>query len=420
MVAYEKVHPEPKQRHRYFHYCCFLALLFTFITLYTFGLLALTKKQADDAEIAASAGKRLVCYYSSAGPAKLSLLDVPGNLCTHINIGIANLSNTTLEIPPDLAAVLQNETCLFREKNPQVKLLLWIGGGDSGHEFAEMVVNHETRKQFIRSVRDVLKQYPSLDGIDLDWEFPSACDKERQHFSQLLYEIRMEWIREKLPDNILSLAVAAPEGIAYFAYDMQQINLYVDYVNLMAYDFHFYRKDMPFTGLNAPLFARAKESSIMATFNINYTVNWWLKNGLEPQRLVVGLPTFGHSYTLVSPFNSRVGAPARGIGKCGEAGFTTLTATCECIKTFFAPNLYFDRQTCSPYLSAIMEWISYENAASISCKAHYIKAMNLGGIMVFSLNTDDLKNKCGYMGPRAHTPAFPLVETAKRILLPHY
>jgi len=38
----------------------------------------------------------------------------------------------------------------------------------------------------------------------------------------------------------------------------------------------------------------------MATFNINYTVEWWLKSGLEPQRLVVGLPTYGHSFTLVA------------------------------------------------------------------------------------------------------------------------
>lgn len=50
-------------------------------------------------------------------------------------------------------------------------------------------------------------------------------------------------------------------------------------------------------GLNAPLYARSNEHSILATLNVNYSVNWWLKNGLERQKLIVGLPTYGHSYT---------------------------------------------------------------------------------------------------------------------------
>lgn len=258
-------------------------------------LITLTTKVPDQLQV--QHNQRFVCYYSTSGPDKLSLLDVPGDLCTHINIGIANLFNTTLQLSPRLEQVLQNETRLFRAAHPEVKLLLWIGGADSGHQFADMVANHGRRKQFLRSLRTVLHKYPTLDGIDLDWEFPRAYDNERMHFSQLLHEIRLEWRREKLVNNLLTLAVAAPEGIAFFGYNIREINLYVDYVNLMSYDFHFYREDTPFTGLNAPLYARPMEHSIMATFNINYTVHWWLSNGLEPQRLVIGLPTYGHSFT---------------------------------------------------------------------------------------------------------------------------
>lgn len=243
--------------------------------------------------------QRLVCYFATNDAHNLSLLDVPGDLCTHINIGPAFLDNSSLVLPTDLLRVLQNDTNTFRTAHPQVHLLLWIGGADSGHQFAHMVANHARRKVFLRSLREVLRTYPSLDGIDLDWEFPSAYNEERMHFSQLLYEIRAEWRREKRDTDILSLAVAAPEGIAFYAYNIRELNLYADYVNLMAYDFHFYRSDMPFTGLNAPLYARAQEHSLMATFNINYTVQWWLSNGLEPHRLVVGLPTYGHSFTWV-------------------------------------------------------------------------------------------------------------------------
>ncbi|XP_017114803.1 chitinase-3-like protein 2 [Drosophila elegans] len=365
--------------------------------------------------------QRLVCYYASDGTYNLSLLDVPGDLCTHINIGPASLDNATIVLPKSLIQVLQYDSRSYRTAHPQVHLLLWIGGADSGRQFARMVVNHAMRKVFLRSLRQIMRTYPSLDGIDLDWEFPSAYDRERMHLSQLLHEIRMEWQREKRTNDILSLAVAAPEGIALYAYDIRELNLYADYVNLMAYDFHFYRKDMPFTGLNAPLYARAQERSLMGTFNINYTVQWWLRSGLEPHRLVVGLPTYGHSFTLVNPLNQRIGAPASAYGKCGQLGFTTLSETCECASKYYKPSLHYDAGTCSPYLAALQEWISYENQTSIACKANYVKSLNLGGVMVFSLNTDDLRNVCGYMPNtqkklQNQKPVFPLTQAIKDIL----
>ncbi|KAH8269660.1 hypothetical protein KR026_000741, partial [Drosophila bipectinata] len=361
--------------------------------------------------------QRLVCYYATDDAHNLSLLDVPGDLCTHINIGPAFLDKSTLVLPQALERVLRNDSHTFRRAHPQVHLLLWIGGAASGQQFAHMVANHARRKVFLRSLREVLRSYSSLDGIDLDWEFPSAYNEERMHFSQLLYEIRAEWGREKRSSDILSLAVAAPEGIAFYAYNIRELNLYADYVNLMAYDFHFYRKDMPFTGLNAPLYARAQEHSLMATFNINYTVQWWLSNGLEPHRLVVGLPTYGHSFTLVNALNRRVGAPAMGYGTCGSLGFTTLSETCQCVANFLNPVYTYDRETCSPYLSMLHEWISYENQTSIRCKASYVRSLELGGVMVFSLNSDDLQNACSLVPPQSDgKPVFPLTQTVREVL----
>ncbi|XP_017064792.1 chitinase-3-like protein 2 [Drosophila eugracilis] len=386
-----------------------LCLSLGFISL---GIMGLQAKRLNPV------GQRLVCYYASDGIHNLSLLNIPGDLCTHINIGPASLDNGTIFLSDSLIQVLQNDSRSFRTAHPHVHLLLWIGGADSGVQFARMVANHAMRKVFLRSLREILRTYPSLDGIDLDWEFPSAYDRERMHLSQLLYEIRTEWRREKRTNDILSLAVAAPEGIAFYAYDIRELNLYADYVNLMAYDFHFYREDTPFTGLNAPLYARSQERSLMATFNINYTVQWWLKSGLEPQRLVVGLPTYGHSFTLVNPLNQRIGAPASGYGKCGKLGFTTLSETCECASKYFKPTLYYDAETCSPYLSALQEWISYENQTSIACKANYVKSLNLGGVMVFSLNSDDLKNVCSYLPNSKYNqkPVFPLTQAIKEAL----
>lgn len=189
-----------------------------------------------------------MCYYHIP---QIHATDLPPNridpnLCTHLNVGIIDIKHNELQLDRSLQPVFDQINEL-KKRNRQLKVLLWVGGGDADSVgFSEMIRNHANRKQFIQSLKSALETY-RLDGIDLDWEFPSAYNRERQHFSQLLHEIRREYQREHRT-YLLSVAVAAPEGIAYFAYDIAELNSYADYVNVMTYDYHFYSKASPFTG----------------------------------------------------------------------------------------------------------------------------------------------------------------------------
>ncbi|XP_055389603.1 chitinase-3-like protein 2 [Condylostylus longicornis] len=367
--------------------------------------------------------KKLVCYYSS--PSFLSIdpfdnlqiRDVDPFLCTHINVGLVHVVNDRLNITDDIREIF-NETRALKIRNHDLKILVWAGGINS-RGFAQMVQNHARRKTFIQSLKYTLHDY-YLDGVDIDWEFPSAYNKEKQHFSQLLHEIRREYQREHRT-YILSVAVAAPEGIAYFAYDIRELQNYCDFVNIMTYDFHFYTKGAPFTGINSPLYARHKERSILATLNINYTVNYWNKNGLNKNKIIIGLPTYGHSYRLVNAFNHEIESPAKGFGLVGRSGFASYPAVCW----FKNNNIYvttkFDTETCSPYMYAGLEWISFENIESIECKTKYILDNNFGGAMVFSLNTDDFSGKyCSKSNFNnknlSKNSTFPLVRKIRSIL----
>lgn len=99
------------------------------------------------------------------------------------------------------------QTKQLKQHNKDLKVLIWVGGFDAGG-FPEMVRTHANRKLFIQSLKEYLEMY-CLDGVDLDWEFPSSHNRERQHFSQLLHEIRREYQREHRT-YLLSVAVAAP------------------------------------------------------------------------------------------------------------------------------------------------------------------------------------------------------------------
>jgi chitinase len=109
-----------------------------------------------------------------------------------------------------------------------------------------MILNHTNRKVFIQSVKGALEKY-SLDGVDIDFEFPDGGNTQRVHFMQLLHEIRREYQREH-STYLLSIAVAAPSVFVDMCYDVPMINENVDYVNIMTYDYHFYSKGTPYTG----------------------------------------------------------------------------------------------------------------------------------------------------------------------------
>lgn len=346
-------------------------------------------------------GHKIVCYYttpamSGSGRRRRSVRSnlypdhIDPYLCTHLNVGIAEIVNGTVYINDDLRVVF-NHTRQLKKANRELKVLVWVGGAGVGG-FSEMVVNHASRKLFIQSLKATLEQY-QLDGVDLDWEFPGSGSKNRMHFSQLLHEIRREYQREHRT-YILSVAVAAPATIAYLSYDAREINSYADYVNIMTYDYHFYAKEMPQTGFNAPLYRRHDEHAIFGTLNINASVHYWLSQGLAKNKLVIGLPTYGHTFQLVSPFNTRIGAPASSYGRVGMIGFASYSEICW----FRRHNIYvhqvYDVEACSPYLYAGTEWISYEDERSLECKANYIKENGFGGAMIFSLNTDDFGEYC--------------------------
>lgn len=110
--------------------------------------------------------------------------------------------------------------------------------------------------------------------------------------------------------------------------------------------------------------------------------------------LIFSPNSYGHSFRLVNPFNTRIYAPAEDFGSVGDGGFTTYSEVCKFRKTNLKVKLEYDAQTCSPYLSSGLEWISYDDERSLECKTNYAINNNLGGVMAFSINTDDYQFNC--------------------------
>lgn len=243
---------------------------------------------------------RLVCYYNFPkrleGVSSDELLpkDIDAHLCTHLNVGFIPIVNNSLELAANHKMYLDTQIKELRRQNGDLKVLFWVGGGAFDYGFTDMVRSHKTRKQFIQSLKENLHKY-SVDGVDLDWEFPSPYHKDKQHFSQLLHEIRSEYRRERRP-YLLSIAMPAPVQYQDALYDIDVINANVDFVNVMAYDYNLYTPSTPFTGFNAPLYPSKGDGGLFAYMNINYTAYNLHAHGLDRSKIVIGLPTYGHSF----------------------------------------------------------------------------------------------------------------------------
>uniref|UniRef100_A0A1B0D0S8 Uncharacterized protein n=1 Tax=Phlebotomus papatasi TaxID=29031 RepID=A0A1B0D0S8_PHLPP len=253
-------------------------------------------------------------------------------------------------------------------------------------------------------------------ATQIHWEFPGGFDRQRQHFSQLLHEIRREYQREHRT-YLLTVAVAAPRPIIDVAYDVGEINSYADFINVMTYDYHFYAPSTPFTGINAPLFPRENEKGLLGMLNINYTANYWLERGMDKDKIVIGLPTYGHSFRLANPLNRHIGSPSTANGATGVLGFTSYSEVCWFQQNNIFVTTVYDNATCSPYTTAGTEWISYDDVVSLECKTKWVKDSDFGGVMIYSLNADDHGLYCRRQGDAlVKQETFPLSRKIHSVL----
>lgn len=287
------------------------------------------------------------------------------------------------------------------------------GWNEGSIKYSKMASEPESRAKFVASVVNFLQKF-NFDGLDLDWEYPgsrggNAMDK--QNFVKLLAELKSAF---KPHDYLLTAAVSAGKWFIEPAYDIPQVSKYLDLINLMAYDYHGGWETK--TGVNAPLFHSPKWDSKgeEALLNVNWSVNYWLRNGAPADKLMLGVGSYGRSFTLDKPEVNGVNAPASQKGQAGpytrEPGSLGYNEICENFQR--QPNAWTivrDADYMTPYAYSGRQWVGYDDRESIALKAQYAKTMGLGGVMMWSIETDDFHGHC-------HGEKYPLLNTIKRVL----
>ena len=95
---------------------------------------------------------------------------------------------------------------------------------------------------------------------------------------------------------------------------MPVMSKYMDWISVMTYDFHGQWDKK--TGHVAPMYEHEEDDNVF--FNTNYTMNYWIQKGADPQKLIMGMPMYGQSFTLVDPKQNGLNSKSSGGGTAGE------------------------------------------------------------------------------------------------------
>ena len=343
------------------------------------------------AAAAGSGGEgEVVGYYASWAAAQGYTPDqLPAERFTQINYAFANIADgrATLGDPARDGENLRNLTEL-RRRNPDLNIVLSLGGWDDSAGFSDAAASPESRRTFARSCVDLLAAH-GLDGVDLDWEYPVSGGapgtvhrpQDKENFTLLLQELRRALDQQGRRDGkryVLTIAGAVNGGYLS-SIEPQAAAEIVDHIFLMAYDLHG-----PWdasTGFNAPLYTPS-DGPLRSRASVDGGISAWLGRGVPAEKLVLGMPLYGYIFQGVS---------SRGNGlyqSFDSAKSVSWDKVKEAYLNRSAYRQFRHEEAEAPYLYGNRAFLSYDDPDSIAAKAALARRRGLGGVGFWELSQD--------------------------------
>jgi chitinase len=295
-----------------------------------------------------------------------------------------------------------NQLRKLKAQHPHLKVMISIGRWTGSDEFTDIALSVDSRREFVGSCIELyFRSYPGLfDGVDVDWEFPvrgglrEGRPQDRQHFTFLLEEFRRQLDHQGQADGkgYLLTAATSARPQEYTNLELEKVVQHLDWINLMAYDFHISSEDK--TNFNAPLFTYPNDPSagpdVWEHYNSDAAVQGYLKAGVPPDKLVLGVPFYGRGWQGVPAANQGLFQPVNGPAQgAGEAGMFDYAEIVKDHLPFSQHYWHPDAKVPWLYRPDREVFISYDDPESLRQKAVYVKEHTLGGVMFWELSGDD-------------------------------
>lgn len=346
-----------------------------------FGLVSCTLPTDSEEE----PSYKLIGYI--AGWKNLDVSTIDPFAFTHINYAFANVvDGLVMEGEGRFEQDSLNLVALNSLKtiNPDLKILISIGGWTWSKGFSDAVLTTEGREKLTSSAIDYLLRH-QLDGLDFDWEYPGIPgdnnpyrDEDRENFVWMLKSVREALDSLGALHQKHYLHTIASGGFREYvdANNLGEAQKYLDFINIMTYDFTGVgaAKTGHHTNLSAP------DPTMRST---QAAVRQHLEAGVPAEKIVIGIAFYGKAWKSVNPENNGLYQDA-----VGWRNFSY-----KDMQIFITDNAYeklWDEASQAPYLwnPADSIFITFENEQSIKAKADFVKEMGLGGMMFWEYHED--------------------------------
>lgn len=290
----------------------------------------------------------------------------------------AHVAQGRVVLDAEAESRLERLLALKRTK-PSLKVMIAVGGWGAGG-FSEAAATADGREAFARSAARLVAEQ-GADGLDVDWEYPghgesgiASSPADRANFPLLLEALRRSLDQAAGKGRHYALSIAVADGPFADGVDIAAVEPWVDWFNLMTYD--FVNSMTPTTGHHSGLYrsslARAGARSA------DGAVRQFLAAGVPPGKLLLGAAFYGREFTQVGTEHEGLYQPYGHYQ--GEHPWPQL-------KRDYIDRHGF-RQHWDPRAKASWLWnprthafVTYDDPRSIAAKAAYVKTHRLGGMM---------------------------------------
>jgi len=327
--------------------------------------------------------------------------DIPTQYITHILYAFANIRPESGEVYlsdtySDLEKHYPNDSwndvgvnvygcmkqlMLLKKRNRHMKTLLSIGGWTYSGNFANPASTQQGRCTFASTAVTLMKDL-GFDGIDVDWEYPQDAT-QAQNYVLLLEETRRQidaYSAQYNGGKRMLLTVAVPAGpINYQRLHMTAMDLYLDFWNLMAYDFAGAWDAT--SGHQANIFPSSVEPCC-TPFSAECAVNAYIAGGVSPHKIILGMPLYGRAFESTD-------GPGKPYAGTGEGSWENGIWDYKALPHAGAVECNDDHLVASyTYQSSTRKMVSFDTPRTAARKTQYLMNNQLGGAMWWELSGD--------------------------------
>lgn len=284
---------------------------------------------------------------------------VDPNLYTHLIYAFLefndNCDGIVIKNPKRLQALVD-----LKKENPELKVLAGVAA-TKREGFSEMARDKKKRKAFIKDIKHLVDSL-HLDGVDLDWEFPTtqngghtATPQDDKNYVTFVKELRK--------------ALGKDKWISYYSHntalyiDHKNMAPYVSYVHVSGYNLNIPKEGQPGKH-QSPLYPSKK----FGDWSILRSVEKHIDLGVPQEKILIGIPFYER----------------------GKSPFPTYLERPQFAKYTNGLTLKWDNEAQVPYYADKSGDLvaGFDDERSIKAKFDFVRANGLPGVFVWHYDAD--------------------------------